>query len=211
MISPSWWPDTLRNTEYFNNKPSTKSTLNFRRPTKRFYENYNLRLGLCAIPINMKRSRKAHISSTAMGCHLLSATWRKYCPLHFWTAQHSDWSQSQFSGQCPYQKLFKYIYRVSQTFSRDFRSTIYNESFSLSDVIVHVLPQNIIDIDNAVSLTPLLSPTSSNTAPSSCSPESVPLFSSVSAFYYLRKRSTSDKSVLGYIDINEPKAYSSEV
>jgi hypothetical protein len=82
-------------------------------------------------------------------------------------------------------------------------------------VIVHVLPQNIIDTDNAVSPTPLLSLMSSNTAStspssSSCSSKSVP-FSSVSAIYYPRKCSISDKSMFGYIDVNEPNKYSPEV
>jgi hypothetical protein len=94
----------------------------------------------------------------------------------------------------------------------DLSSTNYNESFSLSDVIVHVLPQNITDTDNLVPPTPLLSPTSGNTASSSSSStKSVPLLSSVSRIYYPRETSTSDKSMFGYIDVKEPNEYSPEV
>jgi len=36
-MSPSWWPDSPRCTEYFTNKPSTKSTLKFRWLNILFY------------------------------------------------------------------------------------------------------------------------------------------------------------------------------
>ena len=95
--------------------------------------------------------------------------------------------------------------------SKGLKSTNYTEGFSLSEVIVHALPQNIIDTNNALSPTPVLSPTASNTASSSsCSPKSV-LLLSVSAIYYPRKYSTSDKSMFGYFDVNEPNEYSPEV
>jgi hypothetical protein len=93
---------------------STKSNLNFRGSSSWFFENYNLRLGLCAIPISMKRCSKIYISSAVTGCHLFTLqSLEKLLLLKCWTAQHSDWSQAQISEQYPYPKIVKIYLQLS--------------------------------------------------------------------------------------------------
>jgi hypothetical protein len=75
--------------------------------------------------------------------------------------------------------FFKYIYSISQTLSTISWSTNFTKRFS-SNITVHVLHRKLLSITEAVWPTPLFSPMSSNNAPSSISPKSVPLFSSVS-------------------------------
>jgi hypothetical protein len=75
---------------------------------------------------------------------LPSTAWRKYCPSSFWTAWHSDWSQSQFSAQCLYKKNSS---NISTALVRPLALSwgpLIALNFSLSDVIVHVLPQKIV-------------------------------------------------------------------
>lgn len=53
-------------------------------------------------------------------------------------------SSHNFLHNVFYQKLFKYIYSVSQTLNTLLMSTNPIKSFSLSDLIVHFLPQKIV-------------------------------------------------------------------
>lgn len=110
-----------------------------------FREKYNLTVGFCTVPISMNSDSTTHISSAVTDCRSFTLDrLEKILPLKFWTAQHSDWFQSQFSAQCLYQKLFKYIYSISQTLNTVLMSTNSTKSFSLSDLIVRFLPHKII-------------------------------------------------------------------
>lgn len=129
----------------------------------------------------MNSDSTTYISSAVTGCHTFTLDClEKILPLKFWTAQLSDCFQSQFSAQCSYQKLFKYIYSVSQTLNTVLVSTNSTINFSLSDVIVHILPQKII-ITHAVSPTTVIANVQVYSA-SFFSPKSVSLLSSVSKY-----------------------------
>ena len=110
-----------------------------------FREKYNLILVFWTVPISMNSDSMTHISSAVTDCHSFTLNHlEKILPLKFWTAQHGSWFQSQFSARCLCQKLFKYIYSISQTLNTVLMSTNSIKSFSLSDLIVHFLSQKII-------------------------------------------------------------------
>jgi len=55
-------------------------------------------------PLAQKCQNKVYFFCCQGTTHLPLTTWRKYCPWIFWSAEFSDWAQSQFSAPYPYQK-----------------------------------------------------------------------------------------------------------
>jgi hypothetical protein len=81
-------------------------------------------------------------------------------------------------------KLLKYIYSISKDLKTVVRSAYSSKSFSLSNAIVHVLPQKIVTY--AISPTPLLLSMTRSNASFFCSPISLSLLSSVLKIHYHR-------------------------
>ena len=117
----------------------------------------------CTIPFSMISTSTTYNSSASQAAtHLPSTTWRKYCPWIFKLLSIALGLSHNFLHNVLIKQLFKYIYSISKALNTVVRSANSSKSFSLSNAIVHVLPQKIVT--NAVSPTPRLLSTTRNNA-----------------------------------------------